>query len=66
LTTRTFALEMNCNPNPNANPNLGDTDMSVRIELNVYDMAAVVLKNPLRPTVARGLRGTAGSGKGSL
>ena len=43
---------------------LGDTSLSVRIELNVFDTAAVVLKSHLRPSVARGMRGTAGSGKG--
>jgi hypothetical protein len=43
---------------------LADTALSVRMELNVYDVAAVILKNHLRPSLARGLRGTAGSGKG--
>jgi hypothetical protein len=43
---------------------LADTALSVRMELNVYDVAAVILKNYLRPSLARGLRGTAGSGKG--
>ena len=38
--------------------------LSVRMELNVYDIAAVILKNHLKPAVARGMRGTAGSGKG--
>ena len=43
---------------------LADTLLSVRVELNIFDTAAVVLKSHLRPSVARGMRGTAGSGKG--
>ena len=34
------------------------------MELNLYDIAVVILKNNVKPTMARGLRGTAGSGKG--
>ena len=41
-----------------------DTELSVRMELNLYDTAAVVLRNHLKPSLARGKRGTAGSGKG--
>ena len=43
---------------------LSDTALSVRMELNLYDIAVVILKSHLKPNMARGLRGTAGSGKG--
>ena len=36
----------------------------MRMELNLFDIAAVVLRNYLKPSLARGKRGAAGSGKG--
>ena len=41
-----------------------DSNRSMRTEVRVHDMAMVMLRTYQSPAVARGLRGTAGSGRG--
>ena len=39
--------------------------MSVRVEVNVFELAVVILRSHSKPSTARGMRGSAVSGKGA-